>query len=260
MTTLSPCRGVLSHGPRGIVLRDPMHALQRDMVWLQTDAWQDFPGLVHGFSSRIFDQEIAMKKLRADELRLYRLQQIHSDQIVTITRNSLAAENPQADGLLTSEAGVLLGIVTADCVPVLMADPRKGVAVALHAGWRGTLKGIAQRAIELCCVRWNVETQDLYVALGPAIGGCCYEVGPEVGEAIVTRWHIDSTSAWRPVNGKGFLDLREINTLQIMQSGVPRANISLTGPCTFCDASFASYRREGANAGRQLSIIGWRQI
>lgn len=237
-----------------------MNVSQQQRFWLQTDGWQHIPGLVHGFSQRVDDYEIALKKLAADDLRLHTLQQVHGDHIVIVTQRSSPVERPEADGFLSSEPGNLLGIVTADCVPVLMVDPRKGVAAALHAGWRGTLKGIAQRALELLRAQWNVAAQDLYVALGPAIGGCCYEVGPEVGTEIVARWNIRSASAWRPVKGKGFLDLREVNTIQLMKRGVPRANINLTGPCTFCDCSFASYRREGKGAGRQLSVIGWRKI
>ena len=236
-----------------------MNAPQQDIGWLHTTGWEAFPGLVHGFSHRLRNRETALHKIDAHDLHLHTLKQVHGDHIVTITQHSPAAESPEADGLLTSEPGILLGIVTADCVPLLMVDPRKGVVAALHAGWRGTLKGIARRAIELLCSRWNVATQDLYVALGPSIGSCCYEVGPEVGEMIVARWNIDSESAWLPVAGKGFLDLRAVNTIQIEESGVPRENISLVGPCTFCDSSFASYRREGGGAGRQLSVIGWRK-
>jgi copper oxidase (laccase) domain-containing protein len=188
----------------------------QDTSWLQADGWQRIPGLVHGFSNRVFDREIALNKLKTDDLRLHTLKQVHGDRIVMITQLSSPAERPEADGFLSAEPGNLLGIATADCVPVLMVDPRKGVAAALHAGWRGTLKGIAPRAIELLRSQWNVVAQDLHV--------------------------------------------REVNTIQIMERGVPRANINLTGPCTFCDFSFASYRREGAGAGRQLSVIGWRKI
>jgi len=237
-----------------------MNALRQVTSWLQTDGWQHIPGLVHGFSKRIHDRETALKTLDANDLRLHTLKQIHGNRLVTIAQRPLVAADPEADGLLTSEPGALLGIVTADCVPVLMVDPKKRVAAAVHAGWRGTLQGIARRAIELLSVHWQVATQDLHVALGPSIGGCCYEVGPEVGETMAARWNIDSPSAWRPVREKGFLDLREVNAIQITESGVPRSQISFVGPCTFCDASFASYRREGGGAGRQLSVIGWRKI
>lgn len=234
--------------------------LQQETSWLQTDGWQHIPGLVHGFSNRLYDRESALEKLKANNLPLHTLKQVHGNRIVVITHLSPPVESLEADGFLSSEPGNLLGIVTADCVPVLMVAPPKGVVVALHAGWRGTLKGITLRAIELLRLQWNVAPQDLYIALGPSIGGCCYEVGPEVGAEIAARWNIRSASAWRPVKGKGFLDLREVNAIQLVESGVSRAHINLTGPCTFCDSSFASYRREGKGAGRQLSVIGWRKI
>lgn len=236
-----------------------MTSWRQSAYWLQTDGWQDFPGLVHGFSNRLSDRESALHEIRAGDLHLHTLKQVHGDCIVAITPHSAPLERLEADGLISSVPGVLLGIATADCVPVLMVDAKKKVAVALHAGWRGTLQGISVRAIEILRTQWNVAPDNLHVALGPAIGGCCYEVGPEVGEMIVKRWDIHSASAWRPHKAKGFLDLRAINTAQISESGVPQEHIRLTGPCTFCSPTFASYRREGPNAGRQLSVIGWRK-
>ena len=236
-----------------------MTARQQDVYWLQAEGWQDFSGLVHGFSNRIFDREAALQKIRAHDLRLHTLKQVHGAHIIAITLHSTPFEMLEADGLVSSTPGALLGIATADCVPVLMVEPKAKGAVALHAGWRGTLQGISRRAIEILCGQWNVAAHDLHVALGPAIGGCCYEVGSEVGETIVKRWNVRGASAWQPHGDKGFLDLREVNIDQIMESDVPRKHIRLTGPCTFCSPAFASYRREGPDAGRQLSVIGWRR-
>lgn len=208
----------------------------------------------------MLDHEAALVKLGAPDFQLYTLKQVHEDRIITITQQSAATAKPEADGLVSAEPGILLGIVTADCVPVLIAAPEKKIAAALHAGWRGTLQGIARRAVEVLNAQWRISPVELYVSLGPAIGGCCYEVGPEVGEAIVSQWRIQSGSAWRPVGAKGFLDLREVNLLQIAEAGVPKTHIAITGPCTFCDLRFASYRREGVSAGRQLSVIGWQKL
>ncbi|HXG17628.1 MAG TPA: peptidoglycan editing factor PgeF [Methylomirabilota bacterium] len=237
-----------------------MTTFSHDPFWLQTNSWGNFPGLIHGFSSRMLDHEAALVKLGAPDFQLYTLKQVHGDRIITITQQSATTAKPEADGLVSAEPGVLLGIATADCVPVLIAAPEKKIAAALHAGWRGTLQGISRRAIEELHSRWNISPGELYVSLGPAIGGCCYEVGPEVGEAIVSQWRIQSSSAWRPFGAKGFLDLREVNSLQIAAAGVPKTHIAITGPCTFCDLHFASYRREGASAGRQLSVIGWQKL
>jgi YfiH family protein len=226
--------------------------------WLQVDEWRRFHGLVHGFSSFMHERDAALANLGTDGFSLHTLKQVHGDRIVTISRHSSANERTEADGLISTEPGALLGIATADCVPVFMVEPQKRIAAALHAGWRGTLQGITPRAVESFISEWRVEPRNLQVALGPSIGSCCYEVGSEVGEAIVSRWHIRSASAWRRTGEKGFLDLREINALQLAEVGVPRAQISPIGPCTFCHPTFASYRRDGAAAGRQLSVIGWR--
>jgi hypothetical protein len=230
-------------------------------LWLQTDGWDRFPGLVHGFSGRLQDQEAALSALGVHGLTLHTLKQVHGDEIVVINRRNPWDKRPEADGMITAEAGALLGVATADCVPVLIVEPEKGLIAALHAGWRGTLKGICPRAVETLTAGWGVSPQRLWVALGPAIGGCCYEVGREVGEALSQRWQTDDPAAWRPVGEKGFVDLRTINLAQLEQAGIPRMQISLVGPCTFCgSAAFASYRREGLEAGRQISVIGWRKL
>ncbi len=233
--------------------------------WLQAGGWNQVPGLIHGFSQRIEDRDLALAKLNADALRLYTLKQVHGDDILIVHQESDTTARPEADGLISRESGVLLGIATADCVPVLMVAPEHGLIAALHAGWRGTLKGICQRAITMLKDRWQVEPANIWVALGPAISPCCYEVGREVGEALHERWHVQS--AWRPyeTGDKGFLDLRAINRAQCEDIGVPASRIQSVGPCTFCGSpdwgspDFASYRRDGIAAGRQLSVIGWRK-
>ena len=162
--------------------------------------------------------------------------------------------------MINAETGILLGITTADCVPVLIVEPERGLVAALHAGWRGTLKGISVRAVETLVTGWGVDPRRLWVALGPAIGGCCYEVGREVGEALCQRWGTTtSPPAWRPSGEKGFLDLRTLNLAQLAGAGVLQGQVQVSDFCTYCDTTaFASYRREGPAAGRQLSVIGWR--
>lgn len=228
-------------------------------LWLQANGWDRFPGLVHGFSGRLQDRSAALSQLGAGDFALQTLKQVHGDQIVIVDQSDTRYERPEADGLITAQSGILLGIATADCIPLLIVEPEKRLAAALHAGWRGTLKGISVRAVEALATRWGVDPQRLWVALGPAIGGCCYEVGRDVGEALCQRWKPGSPPAWRPAGEKGFLDLRAINLIQLEQTGVPREQMLTVGTCTFCASSaFASYRREGPGAGRQLSVIGWR--
>jgi len=229
-------------------------------LWLQAKGWDRFPRLVHGFSGRLQENAVALSQVQGKDGSVCTLRQVHGDEIIVVNQHCKTWEKrPEADGMITAEAGLFLGIASADCVPVLIVAPRQGIISALHAGWRGTLKGISIRAMDMLTSSWDVNPTSLWIALGPAIGGCCYEVGVEIGEALVQRWNPGSPTAWRPQGEKGLLDLREINRAQFEQAGVPCEQIQLVGPCTFCDSSrFASYRREGPNASRQLSVIGWQ--
>jgi len=227
-------------------------------LWLQAEGWNCFPGLAHGFSGRLADKQVALSPIHAESMTLSTLKQVHGNEILLIEQRSFPQEGQEADGMITAEAGILLGIATADCVPVLIVAPRQRLVAALHAGWRGTLKGISVRAVGMLSTDWHVNPTDLWVALGPAIGGCCYEVGVDIGEAMSQRWGNNVPEAWRSLGEKGFLDLRAINLSQFKEAGVPQEQVQFVGPCTFCDSQrFASYRREGSAARRQLSVIGW---
>ena len=243
-------------------------------MFLQAEGWERFSGLVHGFSGRLEGRgESCIRPTlcgpptgrsqgsplrdRGQNLPLFTLQQVHGSEVVRLSL-PLPQERPCADGMITQQKGLLLGVITADCVPVLLVEPHRGVIAALHAGWRGTLKGIVPRAMERLVEEYGVDPSFLFAALGPAIGPCCYEVGRDIGEDMLERWGEAYAVAWRPAGEKGFLDLRLVNTILLEQAGVPRVHIQHVGPCTACHTDrFASYRREGVGAGRQLSVIGW---
>lgn len=248
-------------------------------VWYAAAGWEQIPHLVHGFSSRIDDQVAALSALSDVELPLYTLKQVHGnevrvvgpdlsrtdkvnddDHLIEERLSSTLEERPQADGMLSAEAGRLLGITTADCVPILMVAPQHRMVAALHAGWRGTAKDICGRVIQSLKTDWGVSPADLLVALGPSIDGCCYEVGRDIGEDLAQKWGTHGRFAWQPNGDTGFLDLRLVNRLRCEQLGVVPQRIQHVGPCTFCSgAPLSSYRREGAQAGRQLSVIGWHE-
>lgn len=235
--------------------------MQKETLWLRAAGWEGFPALIHGFSGRLSDRTIALSTLSSRELPLYTLEQVHGNTIHVVSRASCWAEDarPQADGMITAEAGKLLGIVTADCVPVLMVAPQYGIVAALHAGWRGTDKDICTRATQILTTDWGVLPEQLWVAFGPAIGGCCYEVDLDIGETLCRKWGERARPAWRPDGEKGLLDLRLVNRLQCEEAGIPSDQIQNVGPCTFCaNNEFFSYRREGRQTGRQLSVIGWQ--
>lgn len=237
----------------------PLFSSSPSLRWLQAESWNQFPGLLHGFSGRMRDRAEIHAQLQAERLNLYTLKQVHGDDVLIIKSDMNEERKPEADGMITNEPGLLLGIATADCVPVLMVAPEQRLIAALHAGWRGTLKGISKQAIQRLAETWGVNPRELWVALGPSIDVCCYEVGREVGESLQGRWGTQDSATWHTKGDKGFLDLRAINRTQCEQAGVPREQVQLVGPCTFCDSSrFTSYRREGPSAERQLSVIGWQ--
>jgi len=199
----------------------------------------DLDALVHGFGERssAYPEEIRTAK------------QIHS-AIVKEAQGTIG----EADALISKEIGVIVGIRTADCVPVLLADPVSGAVAAIHAGWRGTAEGIAASAVRALVSEWRIDPRNLRAAIGPSIGSCCYEVGPEVAR----RFRVRATS---PVH----LDLPAINEMQLLAAGV--SNIWKCGTCTFCATCgtaesayrFHSFRREREAAGRMVSFIGWQK-
>ncbi len=163
-----------------------------------------------------------------------------------------------ADALVTAEPGVAVAVATADCVPLLLASGDGRVVAAVHAGWRGTLAGIAADGVRALGER-GIPADGVRAALGPAIDGCCYEVEREIAERFANELGAAVWQAWQdvPRPGKGRLDLRRVNALVLQQAGVPEEAIVRVGPCTACGGGpFASYRRDGAGAGRQLSWIG----
>ena len=178
--------------------------------------------------------------------------QVHGTLVATLSEEpgralEGAAAVGRCDGLMTAEPGLAVGVWTADCVPVLLAGG--GVVAALHSGWRGTAAGIVPRAVRRLLVEYGVAPGDLHAALGPAIGGCCYEVGGEVIEALGRRGV--GESVWRRGSR---VDLRALLAAELAALGVPSGRIERVGGCTACSGTLASYRRDGAASGRQLSL------
>lgn len=211
---------------------------------------------------------------------LVTLRQIHSDVVHVCSAPAAAA--PQADAAISSRAGLLLGIQTADCVPILLADPRRKIVAAVHAGWRGTLARIAAKTLGRMRLEFGTNPEDVLAALGPAIGPCCYEVGPEVAQAFLgqfadaAEWFegpFDRLSSgeepnplpWLTMMPPGHdpppervqLDLRAANRWQLVDAGVRPRNIAVSALCTSCRSGlFFSYRKEGPATGRMMSVIG----
>lgn len=156
---------------------------------------------------------------------------------------------PEGDALLSG--GPLVGVKTADCIPILLVDERHRAVAAVHAGWRGTVARIAQKAMGRMSERWGADARYLHAAIGPGIGACCYEVGPEVSAQFAEFFPERDDLGQRTK-----IDLVEANRRQLIEAGVPGERIYAANLCTFCDPQFYSFRREGEAAGRMISFIG----
>jgi len=217
-------------------------------------AWNRLPGLRHGFLDRRAGAggggwTVAGPGDTVTPVAVPH--QIHGTCVLT-TRPGVA--RLEADALVTATPGHLVGVVTADCVPVLLIDPSRRTAAAVHAGWRGAAAGVLEAALGHMEATCQTRRDDLEAVIGPAIGGCCFEVGPEVIEAFRARTADVTAPAWLPHPGRWHVDLRAAVRLLLSASGI-RATV--LGPCTACDAVYHSYRRDRAKAGRQLSFVGW---
>ena len=219
--------------------------------------WAAVPGLRHGFLDRRTGVRPAGWEVGPDDgagpTPVATARQVHGVRVVTA---AAARERPEADGLVTATSGQLVGVVTADCVPILLLDSSRRVAGAVHAGWRGAAAGVLEAALEHFRIEFGSSPGDLEAAIGPAIGGCCYQVGPEVREAFEVHAPGATAPAWEDRDGRCYVDLRTAARLLLLAAGVP--TVAVVGPCTSCGAGYHSYRRDGATTGRQLSFIGWR--
>jgi len=187
--------------------------------------------------------------------------QVHgSDVFVVRDPADPHPEDERCDALTTNLKGVLLGVKTADCVPVTIGDARSGACAAVHAGWRGTLAEIVKRALARMQEEFGTAPADVRAALGPAALGCCYEVGAEVVEPFRAKFP-DADSLFRPTDaGHALVDLHEANRRQLVEAGVLPERIHALPLCTMCRPDlFFSYRQDRklyGRTGRLLSVIG----
>jgi hypothetical protein len=281
--------------------------------WIPAPGWSKFPWLWHGFSTRRsgltrayapegapaelnlgFTAEdpreivVANRRLLAEAITgsadtpLITIRQIHSSVLVIATP-STEDRKWKADGLMTSHPGILIGVQTADCTPVLVADRRLRVVAAFHAGWRGTVQRIVEKGIGRMRLEFGSRPEDLTAAIGPGIGPCCYQVGEELLSQFESQFHyarelfheVYSTDPVRTRYPMLFLtqrapghsnlgpslhlDVAEANRRQLLAAGLKPSSIHLAGGCTSCHRHlFFSHRASQGRAGRMLSVIGIR--
>ncbi len=299
-----PCKPM----PEGRIASNGVH-------WLQMTGREKIGWLWHGFSTRVGggslayagehgqgelnlgftpedDRELVCRNRQwlaeavsgSAETPIVTVRQFHSNLVVVVGRTDAGrAPLPKADGLMTAEPGILLGIQTADCTPVLVADRRRRVVAAFHAGWRGTIRRIVEAGIGRMRLEFGCRPEDLVAAIGPCIGLCCYPVGQEVLSAFESQFayarelfvEVDPTDPVRarypmmflnqraPGHGADgprlHLDLVEANRRQLLAAGVPSGSIRVVGGCTSCHPElFFSHRASRGHTGRMMSVIGVR--
>jgi polyphenol oxidase len=178
--------------------------------------------------------------------------QCHSDTIKKVDLQTLHDDLRETDGLITASPGICIGVLVADCVPVLFYDMKQHVAGVAHAGWRGTVSLIATKTIQKMMEEFNSKPSDIIAGLGPSISVDNYEVGEEVIDEVYGVFGknaglVKSSS----VPGKGYFDLWKANRLLLLESGLPSGNIETAGICTFNNSDiFFSARKSGFDSGR----------
>jgi len=199
--------------------------------------------------------------------RLVTVRQVHSNAVHLVGDEALTGSFESAegkavlegDGLMTQVPGVMIAVGTADCVPVLVVDTRLRAVATLHAGWRGTVAGIAERGVEAMRTEYGSRVEDLVAAIGPAIGACCYAVGDEVRDGFGARYSY-ADALFRNVGTAMHVDLWEANRRQLLNAGLRAEQIEVVGECTACARDqdglrYFSHRGERGVAGRMLSAV-----
>ncbi len=206
---------------------------------------EELSWLEHGFGTRLSSHW-------PDAAQLATVRQIHSAQVLLADRAGLLGE---ADALISNQIGLSMGVKTADCLPILLADSRTRAVAAVHAGWRGVVQQIVPAAIQAMGERFQTRPEDLVIAIGPGIGPCCFEVGPEVAVQFSPFF-----PERKDLAARAKVDLSAAVVRQLGQSGVEEGQIDASALCTCCDpALFHSYRRDREAAGRMMSVVRVRQ-
>lgn len=255
---------------------------------------EDSPKLVAQNRTRFLHEIARLSAQKTTKKRsktqLVTLRQLHSPVVHIIEKKhgKLATKDDRAvlrgDGVMTDVPDLLLGIQTADCIPILIFDPKNNAVAAFHAGWRPTLARIVERGIGRMQLQYGSKPKDLIAAIGPGIGPCCYAIGEEIRyefESQFEYWQSLFTEVYdedpvktkypllfltarapghSPIGPQTHLNLWEANRRQLLAAGLLAKNITVTGLCTACNTErFFSHRAERGFTGRMLNVIGTSQ-
>lgn len=208
--------------------------------------------------SLAFAKEAARRGLPQLPAEMVTLKQIHTTNVLLIRRGDAyvpPAECIRGDAIVSDCPGVLVAVKTADCLPVLVAAPRKGIVAAVHAGWRGSEAGILGRVLRRLIGHFGVAPGELRLAFGPSARACCYEVDKELAQRFAAHFGQDAV---RQAGDRMHLDLVAVNRLQAQKAGLAAEQMDDLCACTLCSQApeFYSFRRQGRAAGRLLNYIG----
>lgn len=182
------------------------------------------------------------------------LKQVHSDNIFVYKKDGPNIKDNEGDAIITNEKGVVIGVFTADCVPIILVDENKGVGAAIHSGWRGTFDSITFKTIKRMEEEYNIDVKDIKAYIGPHIRKCCYEVSEELKLQFINKKHnIDEKMLYEGRN----LNLEACILDDLKRAGVCESNISTLGLCTYCDEDIKlhSYRKSAGAYGRMFAFI-----
>jgi len=189
--------------------------------------------------------------------------QVHGCRVAVVDRPGMTREELEGyDAFVTALPGVAIGVRTADCIPVLLYDPVKRVVAAVHAGWKGTVLHISQKALTVMAQKFSCSAGDMHAVIGPGIGPDSFQVGEEVAEHFKTAgfpmeriWSFRGPGDGSPMSGGHHIDLFTANRWLLEDAGIPSANIHTVGIDTYTDVSFFSARREGVQCGRIINAV-----
>ena len=257
------------------------------VVYTTSDLFTQAGGVIHGFSTRLGgvsggylaslnlgtnrgDDPAAVREnyrrffdaLGADLSHIVMSKQIHSDHVRTVTTADIktdlfAPEGYETDGLITDIPGVPLVIFSADCIPVLLYDPVRRVIAAVHAGWRGTASGIVLKAAQSMIGHYGCRPEHLLAAIGPGISKCCFETHADVANAMMDALGMHALPYLETLPaGKFRMDLKGLNAQWLINLGVPKERISISGECTACHPErYWSHRVLGDQRGSQIAVL-----
>ncbi len=209
--------------------------------YIKSDLFSKFPEIEHGFGNAhaVWPVDIIL------------MPQKHTNNVVIVDELPVNYI-PVADAMLTHVHSVMLGVKTADCLPILLYNPKIRIVGVIHAGWRGLANKVIFNAVEKLCTFYNAREEDTYFAIGPGICKKCYEVSMEVFDSINSIINV-KTAFRKTSKNKGLLDLSSIAHKELEAAGIPGANISNINMCTKCSKGFHSHR--AGSKERQVSYI-----